>query len=204
MRPLFLVGVFALFVGVSQATLGNVVSTFDSSVDGWSNAAITHQAIGGNPGGYIHFVDADSSGNSIVAPSKFLGDWSIYDGGSLSYDHRILEATNVNGFGDYQVEIAGPTDSALWSSGAPPTGVTSWVSLMVPIQENHWSVTGDWSTLLSDVTELRIRIEHVDDAGTDVEGIDNVRLMAVPEPGSAVGIVVGAMTLTTRRRRVAA
>ncbi len=192
----------ATWVPTSEA---NVISTFDTSIDGWTGALVTHMATGGNPGGYVHFVDPDASGNSLFAPGKFLGDWSVYAGGTFRYDHRVLEATNVNQFVDYEIEISGPTDSAIWNSGSPPAGVTAWVSLTAPIQESAWSVTGDWSTLLSDVTQVRLRIEHVDDAGTDVEGIDNVRLTALPEPNSLVlacgGLMIMLTGATVRRRR---
>lgn len=189
-----------VFIGICHA---DIVTNFDSSLEGWTGGGITHQATGGNPGGYAHFVDPDASGNSIFAPLIFLGDWTVFEGGTLSYDHRIIEAMNVNQFVNYEVEIFGPSDSAIWNSESPPNGVTGWVSIVAPIQESHWNVTGDWSNLLSNVIQLRIRIEHVDDAGTDIEGIDSVRLAAVPEPGLAGLMAIALVGLSYRRNRVA-
>lgn len=172
--PFFVTGL-SLTVHVAN---GEVVSTFDSSLEGWTGAEISHMATGGNPGGYIHFVDPDSSGNSVIAPAMFQGDWTVFQ--SLSYDHRIFGTGTINQIVDYEVQISGPGGSAVWTSD-PATGVTPWVTLVASLQEAEWSVSGSWAGLLSNVTTLSIRIEHVDNSGGgDVEGIDNVRLSGVP------------------------
>lgn len=189
-----------MFLPMAPIT-ADVVSDFDSSLDGWTGGDISHSSTGGNPDGYARFTDPDSFNSSVFAPSKFLGSWNNF--ASISFDHRVFEATNVNDTAFYEVEITGPTSSAIWISTSKPEGpdyTTPWVSHTVLIQESEWNVTGDWSNLISDVTQLRIKIELIIDSGTDIEGIDNVRL-AVPEPSSFLLIMTSLAAVCSWRFR---
>jgi hypothetical protein len=164
----------------------DIISTFASSLEGWSGDNVSWFSNSGNPGGFARFDDAPMPpGSFIDAPFKFLGNWSSYKNvGALSYDHRIFAAGSPTGFADYQINIFGPDDSAFMFF-PPADGVTPWVRHVAPIKESAWVVVGDWDRLLSNVTKMEIRIEHVENTtGFDIEGIDNVKLFVVP-PASA-------------------
>lgn len=198
------------FVGAVLLVCGSVHAvdintTFTDSLSGWSGVGVTHSPTSGNPGGYARFDDSPGSGASfIVAPPAYAGDWSSYkDVGALSYDHRIIAADNANFFVDYQINIYGPNDSASWFY-PPASGVTSWLRRVAPLKESEWILSddADWERLLSNVTKLEIRIEHVDNfSGFNIEGIDNVKLFVqVPEPSSSAMLL--SLTLLVGAARV--
>lgn len=180
LSPLVFLG--AMLLAYQSASAIDIVSSFTSSLGGWTGEGVTHRAANGNPGGFARFDDAPDTGASVIeAPAQFLGDWSSYeDVGALSYDHRIIAATIPQAFVDYQINIYGPDDSATWFY-PPASSVTPWLRRVAPLKESEWQVFGDWNQLLSDVTKLEIRIEHVaNTGGTNIEGIDNVKLFVVP------------------------
>src|SRR5207245_11623348 len=58
--------------------------------------------------------------------------------------------------------------------GAPNGG---WKTLCVSTDAASWVVTSmNWSSLLTNVTYLNVRLELYSNAGADEEGIDNVQL----------------------------
>jgi len=163
-------------------------SDFDAGLDEWTfspSSEFSWSPTDGNPDGYVRFEDITGSPGYGFAPAKFLGDWSSLDGvGFISYDHKIFSTGYIgnNGIFPYEIEISGPTGSAIWT-GLTPTGITDWITVMAPLTESAWLVTGSWSDLLSSVTELRIMIEHVDNdnsSNRDITGIDNVHLTPIP------------------------
>jgi hypothetical protein len=181
-------------------------STFDTGLDGWTSDApqITWEASGGNPDGYVRFSDEGAGGTHVLAPQKFLGDWSSLDGmESISFDHRLFDVgSGTVGFLPYDVGISGPGGEATWE-GPTPSGPTDWLSVIVPLTQDEWSITsGAWEALLSNVTEFRIRIEVVNNAAGhpsgEIDGIDNVVL--TPEPATFSLLVLGVLLTATRRR----
>lgn len=189
--------------GVAAAT---ITSTFDLSLEGWTlagNPALSHQATGGNPGGFARYDDtAGPAGDGwIVAPSEYLGDWSSLDGvGWISWDHKILDMGQGGEILDGQARISGPGGSAIYLSGGQFT--EQWQSYIAPLTESAWEVTdGSWSTLLGNVTELQLLIEAVFNEGPtlDIDGIDNVAL--VPEPSSVTLLLFATLAVRCRWRR---
>ncbi|QEG34778.1 hypothetical protein [Bythopirellula goksoeyrii] len=177
-------------------------STFDTDLDGWTSNNLgetSWQSAGGNPDGYLRFTDltADLANGFATAPSKFLGDWSSLDGlGRVEWDESLIDTgENVDSFGAPTLIISGPGGRAVWI-GTAPTGSTTWEAFSVPISESSWEVDsgGNWNALLSSVTEFRIQLEHVlQSPGAtgmkDILGLDNVRLIQVPEPHSGLLIL---------------
>ncbi len=164
-------------------------SRFDSDLEGWtafdarSPGEFGYAASGGNPGGYIRGVDVTAAGTAALAPAAFLGNWDALGITRLSYDHSVFSVgAGICGFGNYNVLISGPGGSATWIATLPVTGVTPWITIDVPVEERVWTVTsGDWASLLQDVTELRIPLETVCNSSNqnrDINGIDNVLLFA--------------------------
>ena len=182
-------------VARAQSLAVPVVSTFDSNADGWTGNG-DFATEDGNPGGYMKYPGSTgvAAPSDIVAPSKFLGDWSALDGvGLIEFDHRIFEVgIAVVEFFPYSIGLSGPSGAARWT-GPTPSGPTEWVTFAVPVREESWTVTsGTWAGLLSDVSSLLLRIELVSNsAGADHDGIDNVRISAVPEPGVILMLTSG-------------
>src|SRR5215467_4265791 len=99
------VGVFGLTVASISASANTVVSTFDSSADGWTigdffspagsaTSGVTWVASGGNPGGFIRTGD-EFDWNSYFAPAAFLGNQSSAYGGNLTLDERVLSSDGL-------------------------------------------------------------------------------------------------------------
>ena len=182
-------------VAHAQSFTVPVESAFDSDADGWTGNG-NFATDDGNPGGYMTYPGSTgvAAPSDILAPSKFLGDWSVLDGvGLIEFDHRIFEVgTAVVEFFPYSIGLSGPGGAARWS-GPTPTGPTEWLTFQVPVREQNWTVTsGTWAGLLGNVTSLLLRIELVSNsAGADHDGIDNVRISAVPEPGAILMLTSG-------------
>lgn len=159
-----------------------IASDFENGLDGWTNelgdGSTTWASSGGNPGGFVHFND-NFDAEWIVAPSKFLGDWSRFNGvGKVMFDHRLINiGQNAYEFLPYEVRISGPGGSAIWT-GPKPSGPTGWLKFVIQLIPNLWTVTsGTWDGLLANVTDFRILIEKCRNNGLGEEnGVDNVRL----------------------------
>lgn len=204
------IGMFfpVVFFGLLVTSVeGVVTSTFDTDADGWS-FGVDHswRSTGGNPGGYIHYIDAYASG-WVTAPSKFLGDWEDMGATNLSYDIIIFSTGSVYRVGNYQVRIDGPGGNAVWV-GPPPNPAAGWLTLNVPINESDWIVeTGTWNALLTDVTQLRIATAFYNNyMPQEINGMDNVSLdidiNPIPVPGAIMlgSIGIGLVGWLRRRR----
>ena len=191
---------------------GMVVSTFDSDLQGWTSAAATlsySSEIGNAPGSAL-FDDKSGGVATIQAPGEFLGDWSLVR--TIQFQHRIIDF----GAGDYTVrdvfniKISGPGGVATFQSdpGTVQPSHDQWVDVVAPVEEGSWILgSGTWNSILSDVTDLRIQIEMVDnfnDYGQpdDQDAIDNVVLNAVPEPMSVLLVSSAVIGILGLRRKV--
>lgn len=203
------------FAGISQVHAGIVAfSGFDNGLEDWTSntpAEVTWQTSGGNPGGYAQFVDNSSGETWFDAPAPFLGNLgALNETGTLSYDHRLFQiGSQNNGIVPLEVRLSGPGGQASWL-GSIPTESALWNSVIVPFQQSAWNVTsGNWNAVLSNVTSLRIRFEHVDNGfrgptNRETVTIDNVTLTAnpVPEPASIISLLIaGALSAGYRIRR---
>ncbi len=207
-----LVGII-IFLSLSTPALATVVasSTFDSDLNGWTGVAgqttfITYASTGGNPGGYIRNNDRGPTGGQIVAPVEYLGNWTSLDGvGTLKWDFNLLNQGIGTISEPLDARISGPGGSATFDSGIF-TPVGSWITVTAPIDETLWTLTtGDWDSLLGDVTELRLLIENVFSRnGGETTGIDNVSLSAVPLPASVWLFGSGIIGLLRFRHRILA
>lgn len=192
----------AVITALLQSTYAQlVVSTFDSGSDGWTfTTGVTHQSSGGNPAGYLLFIDSGpADGGQLFAPSSYLGDWSALDGiGVFAFDFR-----NFTGPSDFtavgSVVVSGP-GGLMRSPGAPnTTGTSNWQTIATPINESAWTiVSGTWADIIANVTQVRINMP-VSSSATEITGVDNVRL--VPEPSSTLLIILGVGTFILVRRK---
>lgn len=194
MRKVFI----ATLVGVLTAlpAKANLSSTFDSSAEGWiavdptGDYTASWASSGGNPGGYLRGVETDPLGDTgyFVAPASWLGNWSAYAGGTLSYDLKVFEGTSY--FNDVDVIISNGADSVSWSSNINPVG-DGWVPFQVQLTAANFGA--DLATVLSNVTSFRIRGEFID--GAEAEGLDNVLVasagVSTPEPSTWAMLFMG-------------
>jgi len=156
-------------------------SHFDVDDEGWTATAaeVSHVASGGNPDGFLRFVDASGDATFIIAPAKFLGNWSALNGtGTIFWDHQIFVTGTVSSFLPHEVRISGPGGTATFTGGTPD-GTSGWIQQSAPIEVASWTVnSGSWPAILANVTDFRISIEQVVNLSVpeDIAGIDNVVL----------------------------
>ena len=182
-RPAASVGfalVLALVLSV-PAAVAQVSSTFNADLEGWlvtgDNSSIW-QSTGGNPGGCLDVNDLATGGmNYAIAPPRYLGDWSTATvADSLSVDYYF---DNLGG-GALSLPafiISGPGGSASSAAVYPPE--LAWTTYTVALDPALWTVSsGDWASILANVTSLRVGGEFVD--GSEELQIDNVNLTITP------------------------
>lgn len=178
---------------VSEAICGvpNRSSTFDLDTEGWiesgigsANGTLSQVASGGYPGGYLQWQDSGDGAVFVDAPPSFLGSWSDLDGiGKLSFDQKVFLIGSTDKrlrFEHLTVDLGGPGgSSATWDIVHPDAAtkeVTEWRHFAIPLDPSQWKLgkKGTWSTLLSDIQSLRVRIEGIAFSGVDITGLDNL------------------------------
>ena len=182
---LFLVVLSLTNLSFSNAASIVLESTFDNDAEGWGirgdGTDFTYHASGGNPypGGFISAKD-QGTGETwyFIAPDTWAGDWTSYIGGILSYDLKLIFGDTNNYYSDVDViiETENTGNYAQWSSGIDPR-LGTWTHYEVRISESNFEIVGNrtWNEILSNVTNLLIRGEHI--LGSDTEGIDNIRVV---------------------------
>ena len=204
-----------------------VISTFDLGCDGWTgnmtslcdqdgtpSVGVSWIATGGNPAGNLQFNEGSSvqaPDTRIVAPAKFLGDWSALDGvASIQYDHTIINSGLNNGRVPRAIYLSGGGSSATWSGPLVPAGnflSTPWETFTASLSESDWTVTGSWTALLSSVESFEIQIDHYSSfvGSAETHRFDNILLIPepsflVPEPSMAVLLLIGLLVFAGYRR----
>jgi hypothetical protein len=181
---------------LSLATSAVLAAGFNTDAEGWTTSnggAQVWMASGGNGGGWLQVTDITDDDFLLNAPAAWLGNWSAYAGGTLSFDAR-----NVNGdipdwspFGEVIITGNGGSLSFDMAAAGSPPADGQW---------HHYSFVLPSSAVLSNVTSLTLKGEF--HAGvTEVVGIDNIQVSAVPEPGAAALLLGGLGLLALRRRQ---
>lgn len=190
-----------------EAGAATLSSDFSTDLDGWTissgSGALSYSAAGGNPGGYL-FVD-NAEGSIIVraiAPAKFLGNLSAYNGGMLSFDGNLLSKGSVAFFpayGQVRISTTSGTPATLDIAPSDPS-IGVWTTYSVALDATTWGQTpARWTEILSNVTEIAIVLEAV--SGLETNGFDNFVLTSVPEPSTTLLASLGLVSLATARRR---
>ena len=190
---LLCVRVFLLVVAFCQNAQGNPIeSTFDTGADGWrvENAPSSWMATGGNPGGYLRADDGANAGTHLVAPAKFLGDLSPFNGGQMVLDLQAIRQPGAAGF-PWTAQIFSSRISASRTIDEFPYP-TDWESYTLPLVASAWGATeSQWRDLLSNVTDIRLVLDATT-SGFDAVGLDNFRI-GIPEPSTVFLAVIGIM-----------
>lgn len=179
---------------------------FDTDAQGWTTThggLQTWVATGGNGGGWLRVADDSGDDFLLNAPSAWLGNWSGYLGGTISFD-----ALNANGespdwapFGE--ITITGTAGTVVLDAIAPnnPPADGQWHRYSVLLAASAgWSGSASLAAVLANVTSLTIKGEF--HAGvTEVVGMDNIEVAAVPEPTQAALLAAGLGALALLRRK---
>jgi hypothetical protein len=195
-----------------------VESTFDTDAEGWrigeffSNAgdsAPTYLSSGGNPGGFIRTGDTFAV-VAFQAPAPFLGDKSAAYGGVLHVEQRLVSSDGLN----YPMVLLSDGSLRLQFRTVPP-GV-AWTAYDIPLlAAAGWEVSdgGDNANDKPDATEAQLQQVLANltlfnlradwRSGTDRTDLDNVRILAIPEPESYALMLagLGLLGFAARRRR---
>ncbi len=179
---------FTLLVAGAAPLAAQVLSTFDTDLDGWriigDNSALW-QSTGGNPGGCLDVNDlATGSTNYATAPNKFLGNWSAFTvSDSIFFDIYEVNTSGGAWIAVHHVRIEGPGGAA-WANDVrvvnPPTQ-GAWIHVRVLLAPTIWTLeSGTWLGLLANVTSVRIFAEWVD--GGETTWLDNIGISRTPAP----------------------
>ncbi len=136
----------------------------------WSFGGLApHVTTGGNPGGFLQNTDT-ADWTYWFTPEAWAGDWRGLQ--SVSFDFKIISGTDL-------------FDSRMLSICSPYTNLHATVAVMpVPGQWGHYEFeltpatfgvsAAEFEKVMRDVVLLGVRSEWV--VGSEVEGLDNVRL----------------------------
>lgn len=181
-------------------------ASFNTDAEGWTttNGGVqTWIGTGGNGGGWLRVADDSNDDFLLNAPAAWLGNWSGFVGGTLSFD-----ALNANGetpdwapFGE--VIISGTAGSvvldAVAANNPPADGLWHHYSVSLSPAAG-WSGSASLAAVLANVTSLTIKGEF--HAGvSEVVGMDNIEVSAVPEPANAALMLGGLGLLAMLRRK---
>lgn len=161
-RALFSLSILSL--GAAFASTQPLVSTFDSSREGWTvetrtnpggvfNLVAVYQPdsidSGGDSGGFISELDPDNNWSFFRAPASWHGDRSAYSGRWLRYSTR----TDTTNYPDGRLVILfGNGQRISHNAGIPPINV--WTRRHVPLSQGAWFVGTNATGTLATQTQI--------------------------------------------------
>lgn len=214
----FLLCLTALRLAVhTQAQI--VLSDFNSAAlttDGWQKysggdggSSVTWSASGGDgDSGCLVLNDAASGQNDyFAAPAKFLGDQSIFYGGTLGFDFKITSSVELPVADNVILSGNGISIACALPVTPVTTGFTTYSLSLLP--SSGWYMIGttiaptqtQMQGLLTSLTDLRILADWHNGPESDI--LDNVHFAAIPEPntGALLFLGCGALAFAGNARR---
>jgi hypothetical protein len=201
--------------------VASLVSTFDTTDEGWTvNSSqgtdgvtgFAWEAGDGNPAGAIAATDIGNQGGWwFVAPAAWAGDWTPYLGGTIRFDVYATAGTStvLNPPAEAVVLLLEDGGRLRAKQGAGAV-LNDWVTVDVALTADQFNLTGPASTSYTgNYSGFEEALAHV--SGFIVIGdfvfqqqdrtrLDNVRVSAaVPEPGSALLLLLGLSGLALTR-----
>ena len=205
-KRLFFISLICILFGWVTAH-ATIISTFDLGNENWTFfgfATLSHSTSGGNSGGFLKATEDGASSFGVVAPTKFLGDLSSLNGGTLSFDSKVISTNsqdNYTGFG--KVTITGGGFSAVFDVSPNPPG-TDWATYSARLIASSWGVDETtWGKILANITKIEVVLEAF--KGYEIMGFDNFKVQSaqsVPEPASLLLLGAGLACVGFFRRRL--
>ncbi|TBO30099.1 hypothetical protein EYS42_10340 [Aquabacterium lacunae] len=186
----------ALVLASCQVQAADLLYTFDSGAQGFvaNGATLVHQP------GFLSLRDIDDSDMVVVLPAADLGDWSRFVDGTFAFDAINLNgaATDWGTFGTLRIESGSTVVERDVVPQAAPAA--QWTTYRTTLDG------ATWASVLGNVTRVTLMLEsHIgwdSTSGYELNGLDNVRVSAVPEPQAwALGLVGVALVAGMARRR---
>lgn len=156
--------------------------------------ALTWNASGGDPAGYVSHHDVTNQCAFFAAPASWLGDRSVFAGGSLTFS---LTSTERDWSGSDVVVLVGAGRVICHELPQLPPAPPAWRAYIVPLEAGAFRYNSsdgavvsaaDFAAVLADLDALMLPAEF----GAEIEetvGLDSVRLVlpasAAPVPGAA-------------------
>lgn len=189
----------------SQTSFADIISTFDTGSEGWTanGGSLTWVSAGGSPGGFISVADNASNFMTVIAPTAFTGDLSAYLLGRVSFDAKNLNGSApdlVRGsFGTVTITGSAATASRVLGGPNQPPADDAWHSYSAFLDPADW--TGDLTLALANVSAITVELESNETVPAEINGFDNFRVSAIPEPSSALLLLTaGGVACLVRRR----
>lgn len=202
-RRLLLVALCASSL-IAAAAQGQIVSGFDSGVEGWGvrdvncsnfaqslgTHALSWQSAGGDPGGWVRLQDTTNYCSFFAAPAAYLGNRADYIGGSLACS---LNSSVTNWADADVVVLIGAGLVICHELPSMPPAPPAWGRYVVPLQAAAFTYnnedgavvsTADFAAVLADLEGLLLPAEFGAQVG-EIVGLDSVvlRLPGTPVPG---------------------
>lgn len=197
-RSAFLLAMLACLGGQVQAA--DLAYTFD---DGAQGVTVT----GGNvtaTDGHLALQDTDENYMIAWLPTQDLGDWRRFLGGTFSFDAINLNGASNNepSFGTLRIESgSGAIERDLIVTAEP---ASTWTTYTIRLDEAGFGP--NLGALLTNVTRVGLTLEShygfdATNGGWEINGLDNLRVSAVPEPQIWALLVAGLVGVGTLLRR---